>query len=69
MSLQSQLDTKRTMLDALQANLRNIEDIGQVYKKKCDDDWRIQNLKDSIVRCQGEIYEIERQIIAMRKGK
>lgn len=66
MSLQNELDTKRTMLDALRSNLASIES-DQFFKKKNDDnDWRVAQLKENLIRCQQEIWDLEKEIIALR---
>lgn len=65
MSLQNELDTKRTMLDGLRSQLASIES-DQFFKKKNDNDWRTAQLKENIIRCQEEIWGLEKQVIALR---
>ena len=66
MSLQNELDTKRTMLDALRSNLASIESDKFFKKKNDDNDWRVAQLKENLIRCQQEIWDLEKEIIALR---
>lgn len=66
MNLQSKLDNMRVMLDTLRNNIRTIES-AELFKKEPLDEFKKNNIKESIIRAQSEIYELERQIIESRR--